>query len=193
MIMAAALPLFVRHGLAATSIDQIRVASGASVGSIYHHFGGKEGIAAALYTSAICGYQQEVQVTLESAASAEEGIRAVVRHFLTWVEQHRDLAVLMLSVEHGDVRDLATNDVAELNQEFGRFVALWLQSNVDSGSLPDLPSDLWMPAVLGAARRFAELWIAGQASTSIREAAQLLGDLVWASMSVAATSARREP
>ena len=45
-ILDAALKLFNRHGYAATSIDDLRKASRASVGSIYHHFGGKEGVAA---------------------------------------------------------------------------------------------------------------------------------------------------
>ena len=57
-ILQAALELFVRSGVGATTVDDIRERSGASVGSLYHHFpGGKEAIAAALYLDTLADYQ----------------------------------------------------------------------------------------------------------------------------------------
>ena len=47
--MNAALELFVTKGFLATTMDDVRRRSGASIGSIYHHFGSKEDLAAALY------------------------------------------------------------------------------------------------------------------------------------------------
>src|SRR5438067_10900122 len=58
VILDAALGLFTTRGLRATSVEDIRSASGASNGSLYHHFGSKEGIAAALYAAAIEDYQR---------------------------------------------------------------------------------------------------------------------------------------
>ena len=49
-ILAAALRLFTKKGYSDTSIHDLRMTSGASVGSIYHHFGGKAGVAAASNT-----------------------------------------------------------------------------------------------------------------------------------------------
>ena len=46
-ILEAALAAFLQKGVLATTIDDVRERSGASVGSIYHHYGSKEGIAAA--------------------------------------------------------------------------------------------------------------------------------------------------
>jgi AcrR family transcriptional regulator len=47
-ILSAALECFTSRGFAATTVEEIRRRSGASIGSIYHHFGGKEGLAAEL-------------------------------------------------------------------------------------------------------------------------------------------------
>lgn len=44
-ILKAALGCFIGQGVEATTIDDIRRASGSSIGSLYHHFGNKEGIA----------------------------------------------------------------------------------------------------------------------------------------------------
>ncbi len=46
-ILAAALGAFAEKGFAAATIEDVRERSGASTGSIYHHFGDKEGLAAA--------------------------------------------------------------------------------------------------------------------------------------------------
>jgi AcrR family transcriptional regulator len=56
-ILAAALECFTRSGYEATRIEDIRSRSGASIGSIYHHFGSKERIAAVLHVEAIRAYQ----------------------------------------------------------------------------------------------------------------------------------------
>lgn len=48
-VLDAALRLFSERGYFATSVQDISRVSGVSVGSLYHHFGDKEGIARSLY------------------------------------------------------------------------------------------------------------------------------------------------
>jgi AcrR family transcriptional regulator len=190
-ILDAGLHLFVERGLGGASVEDIRLRSGASVGSIYHHFGSKEGIAAALYASAIADYQRGALAVVRRAASAEEGVKGLVRQFLTWVGRHRDLATLMLAVEHTDVRTLAADDVAALNQAFLADVGPWVQAHVATGALPRVPPDVWLPALLGPARRFAEMWVEGRTRTSITEAARLLANLAWAGLGGTASTRGR--
>src|SRR5215218_7025071 len=87
-ILSAARACFAAHGYAATTIELIAAESGASNGSIYHHFGSKDGILAALYSEALAWYQEETLAVLAEADSAEVGIRGVVVHHLEWVEAH---------------------------------------------------------------------------------------------------------
>ena len=47
-ILQAALACFTEFGVEATTIEMIRDRSGASIGSLYHHFGNRERIIAAL-------------------------------------------------------------------------------------------------------------------------------------------------
>ena len=58
VILDAALEAFAERGTAAATVDDVRRRSGASVGSIYHHFGDKEGLAAALYVEGLRSYQE---------------------------------------------------------------------------------------------------------------------------------------
>ena len=83
-ILDAARACFEAHGYAATTIEQIAARSGASNGSIYHHFGAKDGILAALYAGcARRAYQDGLLGVLRAhAGDAEGGIRGAVEHHL---------------------------------------------------------------------------------------------------------------
>ena len=52
-ILQAALACFTEFGVEATTIEMIRDRSGASIGSLYHHFGNRERIIAVLYLEGI--------------------------------------------------------------------------------------------------------------------------------------------
>ena len=83
-ILDAALASFVERGYRATSISDIRAASGASTGSIYHFFGGKGALAEALLTEAVAGWSAEVWREHDGDSSAERGIKATVGGLLRW-------------------------------------------------------------------------------------------------------------
>src|SRR5437764_15041823 len=107
-ILQAALEAFDEHGFAAATVEEIRVRSGASIGSIYHHFGGKEGIAAELYVQGVRDYQDGFVRALERhAGDAEAGVRALVRHHLRWVQRHPRLARFLMGRRETELR-LAT-------------------------------------------------------------------------------------
>jgi AcrR family transcriptional regulator len=191
-ILDAALGLFADRGLRGTSIEDICAAAGASNGSVYHHFGSKEGIAAALYADAIADYQRGAADVFRHARSAAAGFRGCVQQYLHWVRDHRDLAWLMLAVENGDVRELAADAVRALNDQFAREVNDWMATRASAGDLPDVPRDVLLPALLGPARRYTELWLAGRAPTPIDDAAVVLADLAWDGFA-SRTPKRRRP
>ncbi|MGH3739466.1 MAG: TetR/AcrR family transcriptional regulator [Micromonosporaceae bacterium] len=177
-ILDAALAVFSESGVAAAAIGEIRARSGASIGSIYHHFGSKEGIAAALYAEAITDYQRGALAVLAAEPDAADGVRGLVRQFLEWVGGHPELARLMLSVERHELRALAAERVDPLNQEFVARVGGWLRGS----GLGSLPADLFLPAVLGPARAYAGQWVAGRAETPLDQAATVLAELAWSGL-----------
>jgi AcrR family transcriptional regulator len=91
-ILAAALDCFVRDGVAATTMEDIRAASGASIGSIYHHFESKELLAAALYLEGISEYQDGLLRQMTRHAKARDGIRGAVAYHLGWIKSHPNWA-----------------------------------------------------------------------------------------------------
>lgn len=187
-ILGAALEVFGENGLAGASIQEISRRARASVGSIYHHFGSKESLATALYSQAIADYQRGALEVLETAHDARAGIRGLVVQFLRWVGDHPQLAGLMLSVEHRDLRALAADEVAVLNREFLRHTRAWLRTYLWEGE-PPVPEELYLHAVLGPARSYAGQWVAGRSRVPLEQAASGLADLAWAGVS----GTRRRP
>src|SRR3954467_5185516 len=86
-ILDAALDAFDANGVLAATLDDIRERSGASIGSIYHHFGDKEGIAAALYPQLLEAWQRGLVGAIERRG-AERGIRAAVDPPLRWAARN---------------------------------------------------------------------------------------------------------
>ena len=180
-ILDAALTCFLREGIAATSVDEIRAASGASVGSIYHHFGGKDGIVAALATDALADYQEGFVATLGRARSARGGIEAAVRYHLDWVEAHADLARFLFAGDRD--RSAAADDaVRALTRVFLKDVAAWFDEHARAGALRALPLDLLGAVLVGPAQEFSRGWLARRSRSSMDAARQALPAAAWAAL-----------
>ena len=168
-ILDAALACFTEHGYEQTTIDAIRARSGASVGSIYHHFGGKEDIAGALYAAALRDYQSGLLATL--SGSAERTIPAMVRHHLRWVDANPQLASFMFSLR------MTTDEIRELNRHAFDAVAAWRAEH--ARELQPLSFDAFYAVVIGPAQEAARHRLAGRTQTPLRRLERELGDAAW--------------
>jgi AcrR family transcriptional regulator len=178
-ILAAALAAFTEKGFATTTIDDVRRRSGASVGSIYHHFGGKEGLAGALYVDGLRDYQEGFARELRRRSGAEAKVKAVVRHHLRWVARNRDLAAFLLGRRETEVRLASEASVRELNRAFFGEVSGLLEPHYRMGELRRLPTDLFSSVLVGPSQEFARHWLAGRTRTSIKTAERALADAAW--------------
>ena len=178
-ILAAALDSFSERGFAATTIEDVRAASGASVGSIYHHFGGKEGLAAALYVDGLGGYQRGLLEALRKHDSAEAGIKAAVRHHLRWVQSHRKLAQFLLTRRDPEVRMASQALLRDLNRALFEEIDAWLTRHIEAGAIEALSRDAFYAVVIGPAQEVSRHWLAGRTQVSIARLEGELADAAW--------------
>jgi AcrR family transcriptional regulator len=174
-ILDAALRGFAEKGLAGTTVEEVRRRSGASVGSIYHHFGDKEGIAAALYVAALDDYQRGLQALLVEGSDPERTIKALVRYHLRWVAADRDRARFLLSGRP----PRAAEGIAEVNRGAFRAMSKWLDGHVRAGRMPKLPFDVFYSILIGPAQEFCRHWLEGRMHTSMRAAERDLAAAAW--------------
>jgi AcrR family transcriptional regulator len=181
-ILDAALAEFTAHGVAGASIEDIRRRSGASVGSIYHHFGGKDGIAGALYLDGLRDYQEGFLAALAGAGSARAGIQRGVYHHLDWISERRDLARFLLLGRDARTVIATARPLRELNRRFFGSVSSWMRPYVEQGELRALSPELLTALWIGPSQELARQWLAGRPRFSLQEAAPVLADAAWRSL-----------
>lgn len=190
-ILGAALECFTERGYAATSIEDIRRRAGTSVGSVYHHFGGKEAIAAALYVEGIRAYHAGGLAVLAGADTAEAGVHGIVTYHLRWIVEHRAHAQFLLLHGEPEVSALAAEPLRALNESYRHGVQSWLERVGRDGTLRALPYDVYASLVIGPAQEFARRWVSGVADIEIDEAAPLLAAAAWRATKAEASTTDR--
>jgi AcrR family transcriptional regulator len=181
-ILDAALIEFNAKGLAGASIADIRRRSGASVGSIYHHFGDKEGIAGALYLDGLLDYQRGFIAELGAAHDARDGVQRVVHHHVRWISRHSELARFMLLGGDAGVTLSTERLLRELNRRFFGAVQRWVAPLVEKGELRELSPEVLTALWIGPSQELARHWLAGRTRVNPADAAPVLAEAAWRSM-----------
>jgi AcrR family transcriptional regulator len=178
-ILAAALDAFTEKGFAGATIEDVRRRSGASTGSIYHHFGGKEGLAAALYIEGLRDYQEGFLRELRRERGAEERIKGLVRHHVRWVARNADLARFIYARRETEVRAVTEEPMAQLNRRLFAEAGALLEPLFERGELRRVPLDVFNAVLIGPSQEYCRHWLAGRTRTSIKQAERLLAQAAW--------------
>lgn len=178
-ILGAALQAFTEKGFAGATIEDVRNRSGASTGSIYHHFGGKEGLAAALYVEGLRDYQRGFLRELRRRHGAEDVVKGVIRYHLRWIARNADLARFIFHRHETEVRAQTEQPLAQLNRRLFAEASALLEPYFESGALRRLPLDVFNAVLVGPSQEFARHWLAGRTKTSIKTAERELADAAW--------------
>jgi AcrR family transcriptional regulator len=184
VILDAALVCFASKGFAETTMEDIRKLSGASTGSIYHHFSNKELLAQALYL--------EGRASLNTALVASfvervprEGIEALIHAYLGWFEHHSDLGQYLMQAGESEylsayIKVLRQKTKTTLPAEtLSEQVLQWLAPYISDGSVMSLPRSLYLPLIIGPSREFVRIWLRTRQTTAIQEARDPLAQAAW--------------
>ena len=178
-IIEAALECFNEKGFTDTTMQEIRHRSGASYGSVYHHFKSKELLAAAVYMEGLKDYQQGMAVFLEGKPNAEDGVRGMVAYHLDWIASNPAWAKFLMNMRHADFMQDSEAHIAMQNQEFIPVIGLFFNKHMAVGGLRSIPRDVGISIILGPCQEFTRLWIQGIAYTDIEQAKEIIGRAAW--------------
>jgi AcrR family transcriptional regulator len=178
-ILMAALSCFCEHGISGSTIDMIRERSGASVGSLYHHFGNKEKIAVALYSEGMNDHYSRLRKALEEVQSAEHGVKSIVATFINWIADNPEWARFVF-YSRSQVAQIDKDEaVKQGNREHWGMLKEWFSPLVQSGSVKHIPPECYSSIIVGPAQDYARRWLSGRASTDIREYIDVFSDAAW--------------
>ena len=181
-ILQAALACFTDVGVDATTIEMIRDRSGASIGSLYHHFGNKERIIAALYMQGTAEYAALLEQGFAKAESAEACVRLLVTSYIDWVVANPQWARFILHSRGRVEASELGEQLREANQAHFARIQQALVGYREQGVFKDMPSDCFASLIIGPTHDFARNWLAGRTRTELADCRELLANAAWDSV-----------
>jgi AcrR family transcriptional regulator len=183
-ILQAALKSFSTKGFTETTMEDIRRLSGASTGSIYHHFENKEMLAQVLYLEGRSDLNAALLASITDR-HPREGIKALVYAYIDWFEQHPDLGQYVMQA--GSTEYLGSYvkvfrqkvQLALPNENFPQQFFDWLVPYIENGTIARFPQDLYVPLVIGPSREYVRRWLRMRLPSEIQEAREPLAEAVW--------------
>jgi AcrR family transcriptional regulator len=178
-VLEAALACFAEKGIAATAIEDICTRAGASVGSVYHLFGSKDGVAAAVYRDALADFQAALRQRLGPEAGAREGVLAIIAAHIAWVEKNPERTRFLHEARHTETVAAHAAEIGDDNRAFGLAIAAWAKTHMAAGILRRMPGDLFIAQLLGPTHEYVRARLAGREAASASIAKRALGDAAW--------------
>ena len=176
-ILTAALKLFVQDGYHRVSVHDIQKEAAVSIGSIYNHYGGKEGVARGLYRHLLQELEGVIEQATRETDSPADQCELLIRRFFEFTETRRDIMAFVFATRH---REFLPEEPPICNAApFMRLRDIVGQA-MQRGEFRRM--DPWVAAatVFGGAIRLIQLRLDGLIETPLPELADALIATTWA-------------
>jgi TetR/AcrR family transcriptional regulator, repressor of fatR-cypB operon len=175
-ILSAALQLFVNNGYHNVSIHDVQKVADVSIGSIYKHFGGKEGIAKALYLHLLNEMNEMMDSVIALDLSAIEQCNQIIQLLFEYTETRSEIIAYVLHAKHTEfITDQPPICSAEPFQKMRDVV----QRGMDSGEIQGFDNWVTTSAVFGSAIRMIHLRLDGLIERPLPEFYDQLIATIW--------------
>lgn len=183
IILQKALFCFNEQGIEASTIEMIRSACDSSIGAIYHHFGNKDGLVAALFFAALDDQAKLRVQYLEDAQTMEQAVHALVYSYIDWVDSYPELAKFQFAARFSVARGPHEQQLNERNKMRNRQLFLQLGNLIQTQKQNDLPAELLPSLIIGPAENYSRAWLSGRVINSPRSYRIQLAETAWRSIS----------
>ena len=178
-VLRHALTLFNQNGVEATTIDDLRKASGQSVGTIYHHFKNKEGVVAALFFVALDDESRAIAERIAGLSDGRAVVQALIAATTDWITAQPECAYFVFVAR--DVVAQGTHGPELMQRLQARYSPIdeMLARDAAAGRILPLPVDLIPALVLGATEFYARSWLAGRRQAAPATHAERFATAAW--------------
>ena len=178
-ILHSALALFNAQGVEATTIDTIREQSQMSVGAIYHHFGNKEGVVAALYMAALDDQARLRDSYLGGVETTRAWVQALVFSYVDWVGQQPACARFQYQARYAVSQGAFAETLKQANRDRNARLSAWFNDPAHRADLLELPLELMLSLIIGPAESYCRAWLSARVKQSPVAYRQQLADAAW--------------
>lgn len=177
--LATALHLFSTRGYFNTSVHDICREADISVGSVYHHFGDKEGVARAMYEDIVRRMDESLDDIERRHASAHDRCRAVMAHLFGLTESEPELMAFMLHAKH---REFLPEEKPMCSSRPFQRMRDFVARGIETGEISRMDSLIAAASLYGGALRLIHLRLDGLADRPLPECLDELWPCAWRSI-----------
>ena len=163
------------------TVQAVLAESGVSLGSLYHHFGSFDGLAAALYSRCMAELLDQIIADLTRTRTARAGVTAVVTAYLDFVTRQPSKARFIHASAYATYLPAHADMIVEMKQPRMARMAAWLAPHVAAGSIVDLPDPLTEMLLIGPVAELSRRWL-NDTTIDLAKAAKLLPSRIWAAL-----------
>ncbi len=178
-VLETAIHLFTQEGYFNTSVPDIVRESGVSTGSIYHHFGDKEGIAKALFNMLVERMGSAFEEIERKHDSAEARCRAVIELLFRITEEEPEVMAYMLFVKHSEFMP-GMSPICS-SQPFSQMRGM-VADGIKTGEVRQMDAIVAAASVFGGALRMISLRLDGVLEKPLEEYLEELWSNAWRSV-----------
>ncbi len=180
-VLDTAIYLFTQQGYFNTSIPDIVRESGVSTGSIYHHFGDKEGIAKALFDMLIVRMENVFSDIERQHDTAQARCRAVIELLFRIAEEEPEVMTYMLFIKH---RELMPGMAPICSSKPFRQMREMIAKGIKAGEVRPMDDMVAAASVFGGALRMISLRLDGVPERPLDEYLDEIWSCAWRSVSL---------
>ncbi|MBZ9638184.1 TetR/AcrR family transcriptional regulator [Streptomyces sp. PSKA30] len=182
LLLDAALRVYAESGEQGLTVSAVTKASGVSLGSLYHHFGSIDGLVNALLMRWLERLLGEMVTAVKRSRSARTGVRAIVKTYLGFIQEHPEAGMLLHSSRADRLGMTQARQLRDAQEARLSPLSDWIGLYVEKGEIAPLPPALIESLVLGPVIGTARRWLA-VGDVDLDKAARLLPERIWRSIS----------
>ncbi len=175
-ILTAALDLFVDKGYHNVSIHEVQKQADVSIGSIYKHFGGKEGIAQALYKHILNEVDVMIDRITKDVHSPIDQLEEIIKQLFEHTETHKKIIAFIFHSKHADF--LADQPLICDAAPFVKLRNITAQA-INNGELKDIETAVATSIIMGGAIRMIQLRLDGLIEKPLVDYIDVLLESLW--------------
>ncbi|GAA2724317.1 TetR/AcrR family transcriptional regulator [Actinocorallia aurantiaca] len=183
-LLDTALAVYARDGREGFTMSAVIKESGVSSGSLYHHFGSFDGLAATLYTRCMTALLESMVTAIEPCTGAREGVEAAARAYLDFAAGHRAEAEFIHASAYAAFLPAHAPSIAEAKGPLLARMMAWIRPHIASGEVVDLSPVLLEMLLVGPVAETTRRWLAGAPGLDLAEASARLPERIWCSLSL---------
>jgi AcrR family transcriptional regulator len=181
-VLRHALSLFNANGVEATTIDDLKRASGQSVGTIYHHFKNKEGVVGALFFVAFDDQSRAIAERIQGLDDGHAVVDALIQAYAEWITAQPECAHFVFLARETVAQGPFGDDLHQRLLDRYRPIDDVLAREAEAGRVLPLPADLVPSLVLGPLEFYARGWLAGRRQAAPADHAARFATAAWRSL-----------